>query len=242
MAFLELSVHGELRAEAITGAGRGPSSCSLLSSPASSPGSVPPPPPMLQVLTFSKGCSRSRFKDTRSPWMLASGTSSFVMHCGQGSMCSSPGLPRPAGQGPGAQDPQHPQGSRPLRFRPRPPLLEPGAAPTCRTQAGSPNLVGEPWPLALRHFLRVPPPFPAAASGPLHQTVATGRTALPPRVQSAVGRVSGPACGRCALLGCLPLACLSAWKPREPEAGVSGRGPRTAPAPPRNSAPFTQRR
>lgn len=34
----------------------------------------------VQVLTFSKGCLRSRFKDTRSSWTLASDTSSLMSY------------------------------------------------------------------------------------------------------------------------------------------------------------------
>lgn len=42
-----------------------------------------------QVLTFSKGCLRSRFKDTRSSWTQASDTSSLMSY-GQRAQSSSP--------------------------------------------------------------------------------------------------------------------------------------------------------
>ena len=133
MAFL-----GSFRPSQSLGGGGGQSSCSLPGSPpASSPGSP------TQVLTFSKGCLRSRFKEARSSWMVASGTS-FVMHCGQVEHVLKPRAPQAGRAERQCTGPTGPHRAHsPCDSGNAHLCLNPGQPPTRRTKAESLNPAGE---------------------------------------------------------------------------------------------------
>lgn len=136
MAFLELSVHGELRAEAITGAGRGPSSCSLLSSPASSPGSVPPPPPHASGTDLLQRLLEVQVQGHQEP--LDAGVWHLLLRDAlrAGEHVLKPRAPQAGGAGPGCTGPAAPTGLTALAVP---------ATPTSAGTRGSPYLQDTGW-------------------------------------------------------------------------------------------------
>lgn len=208
---------------------------------------LPSPGGPSQVLTFSKGCLRPRFKDSRRSWVLTSDTSSFVVRCGQTEHhARARGLQRPAGQSQSAQD------RRPCTA---PSGCDSGHAYLCLTPEHPLPIEQRLDPLswlvnsrclALPASSESTPTLPCCVSltsGPLHR--------LCPLAGQLSFRVPGSAVGQAVHV----LGIVSLWKhtcsavasparscqpdPRESEAGIWRRGASTASAPPRAPPPST---